>query len=237
MVSSPNEFAGKRILVVDDETDVTELLQYKLEQEDYTVKTVNNPLEVMSVASQFLPDLIILDIMMPELSGHQICRMIRSDLKLKSIAIIFLTARGEAVDRVQGLEYGADDYVPKPFNTKELLLRIRAIFNRLSSGKEPAPRQITIGPLLLDRDLHEVTRLGKVIILTATEFRLLRLLMENKDKVLSREDLLLRVWNYEGNIETRTVDTHVRRLRDKLEDHADMIQTIRGVGYKLIEME
>lgn len=236
MVTSTNEFAGKRILVVDDETDVTELLLYKLKQEDYEVLTLNDPLKVITTASEFKPDLILLDIMMPELNGYQICRMLRSDNQLKAVGIIFLTARGEAVDRVQGLEHGADDYIAKPFNSKELLLRIRAIFNRMSSGKEPAPRQIKVGPLALDRDLHEVRRNGKLIILTATEFRLIRLLMENRDKVLSRDDLLVRVWNYEGIVETRTVDTHVRRLRDKLESDANMIQTVRGVGYKLVEI-
>lgn len=235
MATIQKDFAGKKILAVDDETDVTDLLDYKLQQEGFLVQSVNDPLRVMTIAKEFQPDLILLDIMMPELNGFQICRMIRSDPAFKNVAIIFLTARGDTSDRVQGLEYGADDYLAKPFDIKELVLRARAIFNRMSSGQSPQPRHLEVPPITMDCEKHLAFHQGVPILLTATEFRLLRLLLENKDKVLSRDELLAKVWNYEGMMETRTVDTHIRRLRDKLKENGGMIQTVRGVGYKLTE--
>ena len=226
-----------RILIVDDEPDVTELLKYKLEQDGHLCLVVNNPLSFISVAREFNPNLILLDIMMPELNGLQLCKMVRSDPKMNTIPIIFLTARGEVEDRIKGLESGGDDYISKPFNTKELLLRVANILNRNQSGGTVNNKnRIQVAGVVLDDSLHELTVDGEVVILTATEFRLLKLLMLRKNRVQTRENLLVNVWNYDTDIETRTVDTHVRRVREKLGPYANMIETIRGVGYKAVDI-
>ena len=226
-----------RILIVDDEPDVTELLKYKLEQDGHLCQVVNNPLSFISVAREFNPNLILLDIMMPELNGLQLCKMVRSDPKMNTIPIIFLTARGEVEDRIKGLESGGDDYISKPFNTKELVLRVANILNRNQSGGSVNNKnRIQIAGVVLDDSLHELTVDGEVVILTATEFRLLKLLMLRKNRVQTRENLLINVWNYDTDIETRTVDTHVRRVREKLGPYANMIETIRGVGYKAMDI-
>lgn len=225
--------AAKRILVVDDEPDVTELVSYRLTREGYSVATINDPLQIMGKAREFNPDLFVLDIMMPELDGLKICRMIRSDNKLKSVPIIFLTARGETEDRIRGLEYGADDYISKPFDTKELALRIGLIFKRIAQNSEPESGKLVVGDIHLDEELHTVHLAGDAIELTSTEFKLLKLLMQRKGRVQSRENLLVNVWNYDTNTETRTIDTHIRRLREKLLDSASLIETVRGVGYRI----
>ena len=226
-----------RILIVDDEPDVTELLKYKLEQDGHLCQVVNNPLSFISVAREFNPNLILLDIMMPELNGLQLCKMVRSDPKMNTIPIIFLTARGEVEDRIKGLESGGDDYISKPFNTKELMLRVANILNRNQSGGSVNNKnRIQIAGVVLDDSLHEFTVDGEVVILTATEFRLLKLLMLRKNRVQTRENLLVNVWNYDTDIETRTVDTHVRRVREKLGSYANIIETIRGVGYKAVDI-
>jgi two-component system, OmpR family, phosphate regulon response regulator PhoB len=230
-----SEFKGKKVLVVDDESDVTDLVGYHLKAKGFTVETLNDPNSSVGVARSFLPDLVILDVMMPDLNGIQICRMLRADPKLKRVPVIFLTAKAEENDRVQGLETGADDYISKPFSVKELVLRVMAIIRRLQETRPEEPRKITAGGILIDVDRHEVFVGGKLIDLTATEFKLLRLLMERRGRVQTREHLLITVWNYETEIETRTVDTHVRRLREKLGPEADWVETIRGVGYRLAE--
>ena len=227
-----------RILIVDDEPDVTELLKYKLVQDGYVCQVVNNPLSFISVAREFNPNLIILDIMMPELNGLQLCKMVRSDPNMNTIPIIFLTARGEVEDRIKGLESGGDDYMAKPFNTKELLLRVGNILSRKGSNESVNnKKRIQIAGVVLDETLHELRVDGELVILTATEFRLLKLLMLRKNRVQTRENLLVNVWNYDTDIETRTVDTHVRRVREKLGPYANMIETIRGVGYKVVNIE
>ncbi len=224
------------VLIVDDEPDVTELLKYKLEQEGYYCKVINDPLIFMGVAREFVPDLILLDIMMPELNGLQLCKIVRSDRKMKDIPIIFLTARGEVEDRVKGLESGADDYVAKPFNTKELILRVGKVLSRGRYKEANTDKaRIQIAGVVIDESIHQLTIDGTPVALTATEFRLLKLLMERKNRVQTRENLLINVWNYDTDIETRTVDTHVRRLREKLGQYADLIETIRGVGYKAVD--
>ena len=227
-----------RILIVDDEPDVTELLKYKLEQDGHVCQVVNNPLSFISVAREFNPNLIILDIMMPELNGLQLCKMVRSDPSMNTIPIMFLSARGEAEDRIKGLESGGDDYMAKPFNTKELLLRVGNILSRKGSNESVNnKKRIQIAGLVLDETLHELRVDGELVSLTATEFRLLKLLMLRKNRVQTRENLLVNVWNYDTDIETRTVDTHVRRVREKLGPYANMIETIRGVGYKVVNIE
>jgi len=224
-----------KILVVDDETDVTELLAYTLKAKGFIVETLNDPNRSIGFARTFLPDLVVLDVMMPDLSGIQICRMLRADPKLKKVPVIFLTAKAEESDRIQGLETGADDYICKPFSTKELLLRIQTILRRVNVGAPEVPRLLTAGRIVLDGERHTVAVGGVPLELTATEFKLLRLLLERRGRVQTREHLLINVWNYETEIETRTVDTHVRRLREKLGDEADWIETIRGVGYRFAE--
>jgi two-component system phosphate regulon response regulator PhoB len=233
----------KKVLIVDDEADVTDLVAYNLRAKGCVVETLNDPTSSIGIARSFLPDLVILDVMMPDLSGVQICKMLRADPRLKNVPVIFLTAKAEEHDRVQGLESGADDYICKPFSIKELTLRIQSLLRRAAagitaaaapSGPSPATRH-QIGGINLDVERHAVTVHGQPIELTATEFRLLQLLMERRGRVQTREHLLLNVWNYETEIETRTVDTHIRRLREKLGAEADWVETIRGVGYRLAE--
>jgi two-component system phosphate regulon response regulator PhoB len=226
-----------RILVVDDEPDVTELLKYKFEQEGYRCDVINDPLLFVGRARDFEPDLIILDIMMPELNGLQLCRIARGDPAMKDIPIIFLTARGEAEDRVTGLELGAEDYISKPFNIKELLLRVGKILSRgVKSAATAKNVRIQISDVVIDEELHQLLVDNENVVLTATEFRLLKLLMERKGRVQSREHLLVNVWHYDTDIETRTVDTHVRRVREKLGRYAHLIETVRGVGYRAIDI-
>lgn len=221
--------------MVDDEPDVTELVSYKLKREGYEVEVINDPLEIMGKAREFAPDLFVLDIMMPELDGLKICRMIRADNRLSGVPIVFLTARGEVEDRIKGLESGADDYIAKPFDAKELILRIGLIFKRMAKEEQARSRRLEVMDIVLDEELHRVTVAGRAIDLTATEFKLLKLLMQRKGRVQTRENLLVNVWNYDTDTETRTIDTHIRRLREKLAGRAGLIETVRGVGYRINE--
>ena len=226
-----------RVLVVDDESDVTELLKYRLEQEGYRVATLNDPLGFVAKVREFEPDLMLLDIMMPELSGIQLCRIVRADPSMKDIPVIFLSARGEVEDRIKGLEAGAEDYVSKPFNNNELMLRISKMLKRAGAPSEHVGQsRIETAGVVIDEDLHQLTVDGKNVPLTATEFRLLKLLMERKGRVQTRDHLLVNVWHYDTDIETRTVDTHVRRVREKLGQYAHMIETVRGVGYRAVDV-
>jgi two-component system phosphate regulon response regulator PhoB len=223
--------------LVDDEPDVTELLKYKFEAEGYLCEIMNDPLAFVGRVRDFKPDLMVLDVMMPELSGLQLCRIIRSDASISRIPIILLTARGEVEDRVKGLEAGAADYISKPFHFKELLLRVRNILNRGTASSKTIPKQlIEIGGVVIDEEMHQLTVDSEEVQLTATEFKLLKLLMERKGRVQSRENLLMNIWQYDTDIETRTVDTHVRRLREKLGPYAKLIETIRGVGYRALDI-
>jgi two-component system, OmpR family, phosphate regulon response regulator PhoB len=235
MVHPMSPSPPKKVLVVDDEPDVTGLVAYHLKAKGYTVETVNDPLRSIGVARSLLPDLVILDVLMPGLSGHQVCRMLRSDPKLKQVPIIFLTAKVEEGDRVQGFEVGGDDYVCKPFSVKELVLRVQAMLRRAPEGATAETGRLEVGRIVLDVDRHAVTVNGAPIELTATEFKLLHLLMERRGRIQTREHLLVHVWNYATEIETRTVDTHIRRLREKLGTEAAWIETVRGVGYRVAE--
>ena len=224
----------KKILVVDDEVDVTELLSYNLKQRGFVSQSVNDPKQALEVAKTFKPDLIVLDIMMPEVSGLRVCRMIRQESTLKGIPIIFLSAKTEEGDRIEGFESGADDYVCKPFSPKELMLRVLVILKRAGDGDFDLT-VLQVNGINLDVEHHSVRVHDKAVELTATEFRLLRLLMQECGKVQTRETLLKRVWNYENDIETRTVDTHMRRLREKLGEEGSGLETVRGVGYRMVE--
>ena len=225
--------SAKRIFILDDEPDVTELVSYKLKREGYEVCVCNDPLEVMGVARDFNPDMFILDIMMPELDGFTVCRMIRADKQLSQVPVIFLTARGEVEDRIKGLEIGADDYVRKPFDTKELILRIHLILKRPGNTVRRDEEELEVGDIKVNCERHEVRIKDRPVEMTATEFRLLKLLMQRAGKVQTRENLLVNVWNYDTDTETRTIDTHIRRLREKLGESAGAIETVRGVGYRI----
>ena len=229
--------SSKKILIVDDEPDLTELVAFNLKGRGFLVETLNNPNAAIGVARTFLPDLVILDVMMPDISGIQLCRMLRADPALKNIPVIFLTAKAAEADRIQGLETGADDYICKPFSTKELILRVESLLRRASNPPRQAAAAETLaaGKITLDAVRHQVSVAGNEIELTAIEFKLLQLLMSRRGRVQTREHLLTSVWNYETEIETRTVDTHVRRLREKLGAEADWIETIRGIGYRFAE--
>ena len=226
----------KKILVIEDEEDLNQTLSFNLENEGYKVTSAlkgSEALEILETSSP--PDLVILDLMLPDMTGLDICRHIRSKDKLKNISVIIVTAKGEEVDRVVGFELGADDYIVKPYSVRELMLRIQAQLRRGekessqdTSDDEP---NISYQDLLIDTSKHKVFLKDKKISLTAKEFTLLKYLMKRADKVQTRDNLLDKVWGYDNSVTTRTVDTHVKRLRSKLGKYGENIETIRGVGY------
>ncbi len=224
-----------KVLVVDDEKDVTELVSYHLIAKGHQLRALNDPHLVLEECRRFSPDVVILDVMMPDLSGIQLCRLMRADRKLKEVPILFLTAKTAEGDRVAGLEAGGDDYICKPFSPRELVLRVQGFLRRSSKRGDSDVRPLQAGRIVVDVDRYEVTVAGRPLELTATEFRLLSLLMERKGRVQSREQLLANVWNYDEEMETRTVDTHIRRIREKLGEDASIIDTVRGVGYRVFE--
>lgn len=220
-----------KILIVEDEPDVAELLAHHLRKEGFAVAIVGTGRAAFAAVKNESPALIVLDLMLPEISGLDLCRMIKSNPETENVPILMLSARIEEIDRVLGFELGADDYVVKPFSPRELVLRIRAILRRLSQDREQ--ELLRVGELVLDRSRHEVRAANRVIDCTATEFKLLAILMEREGRVQERDRLLSDVWGYDSVIDTRTVDTHMRRLRDKLGPHGSYIETIRGFGYRL----
>lgn len=221
----------KTLLVVEDENDIRQLLRFNLEREGYAVLEADNGLDGLRTASLELPDLVVLDLMLPGLDGCEVCRRLKTQTATAGTPVLMLTARGEEVDRIEGFTLGADDYVVKPFSVKELVLRIRAILRR-SDRTEPGA-VLSRGGLFIDVDAHRVTLDGMELALTATEFRLLEDLMRHAGAVRTREQLLNAVWGYSFDGYARTVDTHVRRLRAKLGDEASALETVRGVGYRL----
>jgi len=225
---------SSKILIIDDEPDVADLVAMNLKSEGYKVWTADNGESGLAKARAESPNLIVLDLMLPKMSGLEVCKALKRDAATAKIPIIMLTAKTDEVDRIVGLELGADDYVTKPFSPRELLLRIQSVLRRIQAGGDKQER-IKIGDLLLDHSRHEVAVRGERIELTATEFRLLAILMERRGRVQTRDRLLNDVWGYESVIDTRTVDTHVRRLREKLGPLADYIETVRGVGYRMSE--
>jgi two-component system, OmpR family, phosphate regulon response regulator PhoB len=226
---------SERILIVEDEIDVADLLAHHLRNEGFSVEIVTNGRVALSAVKNQPPALVVLDLMLPEISGLDLCRMMKSNPGTDRVPIVMLSARTEEIDRVLGFELGADDYVVKPFSPRELMLRIRAILRRLSRDKEQI--LLRVGELVLDRSRHEVRAADRVIDCTATEFKLLAILMERQGRVQERDRLLSDVWGYDSVIDTRTVDTHMRRLRDKLGSHGSYIETIRGFGYRLAPQE
>lgn len=226
--------AGEKILVVDDEMHIVELIKYNLENSGYKAHAAYDGQEALKIAEERDVDLIILDLMLPDMDGLEVCKALKKREKTSSIPIIMLTAKGEEFDKILGLELGADDYITKPFSVRELMARVKVILRRSASDIEN-PDMIRIGPLVIDSSKHEVLKNGEKLELTLKEFELLRLLVVNKGKVLTRDSLLDRVWGYEYYGETRTVDVHIRHLRQKIEEddkNPQYIETIRGIGYR-----
>jgi two-component system phosphate regulon response regulator PhoB len=225
----------QRILVVDDEPEAVELVEFNLKQAGYAVSTAADGAEALKKARTQTPDLIVLDVMLPEMDGFEICKVLRLDPATAKVPIIMLTAKAAEIDRVLGLELGADDYLTKPFSPRELLLRIKKILSRGETVEKPRD-QMRFGDLLIDVPKHLVTWRGKPIDdLTATEFKLLTTLAQRSGRVQTRDHLLRDVWEYDSLIDTRTVDTHMRRLREKLGPAAKHLDTVRGVGYRFVE--
>ncbi len=224
----------KPILVVEDENDIVDLIAYHLKQSGFSVIEALDGPSGLDLARKEKPSLIILDLMLPGMSGKDVCRVLKSNPLTQNMPILMLTAKAEEVDRVVGLELGADDYVTKPFSPRELVLRVKAILRRMEAPQEDE-KIIRINDLLIDIDRHQVSIKKDPIPLTSTEFKLLVELASNKGRVQTRERLLDKVWGYTYEGYARTVDTHVRRLREKLGSSGDEIETIRGVGYRFRE--
>jgi len=239
----------RRVLVIEDEADIRDLLSYNLQSGGYQVRSVETGQLGLVAVDEFEPDVVLLDLMLPDVSGTEVCRRIRSRTETAQPAIIMLTAKGEEIDRVVGFEVGADDYVVKPFSVRELLLRVNAVLRGRSgvpavvTDKRTAPvvpvtksrRKYAVGPLKVDVDGHYVYVKQNEIHVSAIEMRLLVYLIEHRGRVRSREDLLEDVWGYKPGVSTRTVDTHVKRLRDKLGSAGVLIETVRGTGYRLAD--
>ena len=224
----------KKILVVDDEIDILTLLQYNLEKSGFKVIIAKDGPEAIVLARKEKPDLIVLDIMLPSMEGTEVCKAVRKSEVTGHIPIIMLTAKSEEVDRIVGLELGADDYITKPFSPRELILRIKAVLKR-GKGVDEKIHSLNAGPIHIDADKLSVTVDGKPVKLTSTEIRLLIELIKSIGRVLSRETLLDRVWGSEFYVTDRTVDTHITRLREKLGKASGYIETVRGFGYRFRE--
>ena len=226
---------NETILIVEDEADLIENLEYNLQQEGYRTLAAQNGDEALDLLDESTPDLVVLDLMLPDTSGIELCRRIRNDETTRRIPVLMLTARGEETDRITGFEAGADDYVTKPFSVRELKLRIRALLRRSGGGSTDfEDQQVDFGSLRVDIPAHSLWVGDEPVELTPLEFRLFKTLFTRRGRTQSREVLLRDVWDIKADVMTRTVDTHVRRLRDKLGDCADYIETVRGVGYQFV---
>ena len=223
------------ILIVDDEPDLASLLQFNLEEAGYETQVVHSGSAALAAAARKTPALVLLDVMLPDISGYEVCRLLRAGPSTAAVPVVMLTARGDEAERVQGLEAGADDYVTKPFNVREMVLRVKAVLRRAGQAKSEEPATLSLGSLVLDTAAHRCTVEGKDVPLTALEFKLLHHLMSRTGRVQTRARLLGEVWGLQGELETRTVDTHVLRLRDKLGAARDLVETVRGIGYRMAE--
>lgn len=222
----------KTILIVEDERDLAELVAFNLEQEGFQTVIAQDGVEGLEEASRLSPDLVLLDLMLPKLQGTDVCKLLKKSEKTARIPVIMLTAKGEEIDKVVGLEVGADDYVVKPFSTRELLLRVKAVLRRSKAEASTSPI-INVGPVTIDAERHRVAVNEVEISFTSTEFKLLHTLAQRLGRVQSRELLLRDVWGYNYVEDTRTVDTHITRLRTKMGEAGNLIKTVRGFGYKL----
>ncbi|MBL0224218.1 MAG: response regulator [Geobacteraceae bacterium] len=226
----------KNVLIIEDEKDLAELLAFNLEKEGYTATCVHDGKQGLERAAAEPPDLILLDLMLPGMLGTEVCKALRKDPRTSQIPIIMITAKGDEIDRVVGFEVGADDYIVKPFSMREVALRVKAVMRRVEPDVQQAAADIlSIGDIIIDKQRHTVASAGLDVELTSTEFKLLLYLAEKKECVQSREKLLQNVWSYNNAGDTRTVDTHVTRLRGKLGTPGDIIKTVRGFGYKIEE--
>jgi two-component system phosphate regulon response regulator PhoB len=225
--------SAERVLVVDDEPDIVALVAYHLAKSGYSVSTATSGPEGLAAARRDKPALVVLDLMLPGLSGLEVMQELKADPNTARIAVLMLTARREESDRIKGLTLGADDYLTKPFSPQEMVLRVAAILRRVKAGRQETADVQQLGPLRIDSTAHRVTVDGREIDLTPTEFKLLLLLAERKGRVQPRNLLLESVWDAAPDIQTRTVDMHVQRLRAKLGDAGDLIETVRGFGYRL----
>ena len=232
-MSSPPAAAVERVLVVEDDHDIAHLLSHSLGRAGFSVEVLHSGAEVQAAVRRAAPDLVLLDLMLPGLGGLEVCRSLRDDPRTAALPIIVLTARAEESDRIVGLELGADDYITKPFSPNEVVARVRALLRRTRRGGTHAPLQY--GGLSMDVQSHTVTADGEEVRLTAKEFLLLQYLLEHQGRVLSRDLLLSDVWGYQYTGGTRTVDVHVRRLREKLPMLGDALVTVKQFGYKLLE--
>lgn len=223
-----------KILIIEDERDLVDLIAFNLEKEGFQTIVATDGRSGLERVNQNCPDLVILDLMLPEIGGIEICKAIRRNESSSAIPVLMVTAKGEEIDRVVGFEVGADDYLVKPFSTRELLLRVKAILRR-SSNEKPEGKVFRAGAVSIDTESHKVTADGEEIMLTITEFKLLLTLMERLGRMQSREQLLSHVWGYSSDADTRTVDTHITRLRSKLGPSGELIKTIRGFGYRMEE--
>ena len=224
-----------KILIVEDDPDIRELLRFNLEKAGYTLFLAEDGEKVLALARKHSPELILLDLMLPGVDGLEVCRTLKKDPELQRIPIIMVTAKGEEMDRVVGLELGADDYVVKPFSFREVVLRIRKVLDRRE--KQTAPAILKADPLVLDLDAHTARLDDQLLELTATEFRLLTYLLRHRGRVQTREMLLDRVWGYSFEGYARTIDTHIRRVRKKMGEAQNLIETVRGVGYRFQAQE
>jgi two-component system phosphate regulon response regulator PhoB len=224
---------GERILVVDDEPDIVALVAYHLVKAGYRVATAGNGADAVRVAQQDHPALIVLDLMLPGMSGYDVLHELRGDESTRDIAVLMLTARRDEPDRIKGLTLGADDYLTKPFSPQELVLRVRNILRRIAQAQSGAADLLRVGPIVIERGAHRVTVEGRELELTPTEYRLLLTLAERRGRVQGRGHLLETVWEAAPDIQTRTVDMHVQRLRTKLGAAGELIETVRGFGYRL----
>lgn len=227
---------SQKIYIVEDEPDIRETLKYNFSNEGFKVFTAPDGEEALSNIKEVLPDVLILDLMLPGVSGLDVCKSIRADDDIRDMSIIMLTAKGEEIDRVIGFELGADDYVTKPFSVRELILRVKVLLKKQRESLVEN-KLVTFGPIRIDLDAHELKINDKEIVLTALEFKLLQHLVKRKGRVQTREQLLGDVWGYSAEVTTRTVDTHIKRLREKLGNTSDYIQTIRGVGYRFSNVD
>lgn len=221
------------VLVVDDEQDIADLVGYRLRQAGYDVVTAYDGDAAVEAARRRPPDLVVLDLMLPRRSGLEVLKVFRGAPATRGVPVIILTARSEEVDRIVGFELGADDYVVKPFSPRELVLRVQAVLKRRHAPVEAEGGLLRVGPIEMDLDNHEVRVSGRTVRLTVTEFRLLADLVRARGRVRSRDALLAEVWGYESEVLSRTVDTHVRRLRRKLGEASAWLGTLRGVGYRI----
>ena len=225
----PEPAAPETVLVIEDEADVLELLRYNLDRAGFRVLLAGDGRSGLAEARTARPDVIVLDLMLPEMRGEEVCRKLKSSGDTASIPVIMLTAKAQVDERVAGLELGADDYVAKPFSPRELILRIEGLLRRVRSAG--SGDKLRVGPFELDRGIFEIRLDGEKLELTAIEFKLLAMMMEKRGETLPREMLLRDVWGYRSVVDSRTVDTHMRRLRSKLGAHAESIETVRGEGY------